>query len=86
MAQLGKNPPAMWETWVQSLGSSLEDPLEKGKATPSCILAWRIPWTKSSMGLLRVIHNWATSTFKVVQAISKSQCEPVSGSGFESPK
>ena len=43
VAQLVKNPPAMWETWVRSLGS--EDPLEKGKATPSSILAWRIPWT-----------------------------------------
>ena len=37
VAQLVKNPPAMWETWVQSL--SWEDPLEKGKATPSSILA-----------------------------------------------
>ena len=55
MAQLVKNPPAMWETWVQKilgLGSSLgwEDPLEKGKATHSSVLgfssvpAWRSPW------------------------------------------
>ena len=43
VAQLVKNPPAMRETWVQSLG--WEDPLEKGKATHSSILAWRIPWT-----------------------------------------
>ena len=43
MAQLVKNPPAMQETWVRSLG--WEDPLEKGKATHSSILAWRIPWT-----------------------------------------
>ena len=43
VAQLIKNPPAMWETWVQSLG--WEDSLEKGKATHSSILAWRIPWT-----------------------------------------
>ena len=43
MAQLVKNPPAMQETWVQSLG--WEDPLEKEKATYSSILAWRIPWT-----------------------------------------
>ena len=43
IAQLVKNPPAMWETWVHSLG--WEDPLEKGKATHSSILAWRIPWT-----------------------------------------
>ena len=41
VAQLVKNPPAMWETWVRSL--DLEDPLEKGKATHSSILAWRIP-------------------------------------------
>ena len=43
VAQLVKNPPAMWETWVLSLG--WEDPLEKGKATQSSILARRIPWT-----------------------------------------
>ena len=43
VAQLVKNVPAMWETWVRSLG--WEDPLEKGKATRSSILAWRIPWT-----------------------------------------
>ena len=43
VTQLVKNPPAMWETWVQSLG--WEDPLEKVKATYSSILAWRIPWT-----------------------------------------
>ena len=43
MAQLVKNTPAMQETWVQSLG--WEDPLKKGKATHSSILAWRIPWT-----------------------------------------
>ena len=42
VAQLVKNLPAMRETWVQSLG--WEDPLEKGKATYSSILAWRIPW------------------------------------------
>ena len=43
VTQLLKNPPAMWETWVQSLG--WEDPPEKGKATRSSILAWRSPWT-----------------------------------------
>ena len=43
MAQLVKNPPAMWETWVQSLG--WEDSPEKEKATHSSILVWRIPWT-----------------------------------------
>ena len=48
MAQL-KNPPAMWETWVQYLG--WEDPLKKGKATPSSILVWRIPWKEEPGGL-----------------------------------
>ena len=43
VAQLVKNLPEMWETWVQSLG--WDDPLEKGKATHSSFLAWRIPWT-----------------------------------------
>ena len=41
--------PAMQETWVRSLG--WEDPLEKGMATDSCILAWRIPWTEKPVGL-----------------------------------
>ena len=43
VAQLVKNPLAMWETWVRSLG--WEDPLEKGKAAHCSILAWRNPWT-----------------------------------------
>ena len=51
VAQLVKNPPAMQETWVRSLG--WEDPLEKGKATYSSILAWRIPWT-----VLGVAKSW----------------------------
>ena len=41
MAQMVKNPPLMWETWVQPLGR--EDPLEESMATHSSILAWRIP-------------------------------------------
>ena len=49
VAQLVKNLPAMRETWVQSLGQ--EDSLEKGMATHSNILAWRIPWTEESGGL-----------------------------------
>ena len=44
MAQWVKNLPVVQETWVQSLGQ--EDPLEKGMATHSSILAWRIPWTE----------------------------------------
>ena len=56
----------MWETWVLSLG--WEDSLEKGSATHSNILAWRIPWTEElgrlqSMGPQRVRHNWATFTW-----------------------
>ena len=43
VAQLIKNPSVMWDTWVRSL--DWEGPLEKGKATHSSILAWRIPWT-----------------------------------------
>ena len=49
------NVPAMQETQVQSL--DWEDPLEKGKATHSSILAWRIPRTVESMGLQRVGHD-----------------------------
>ena len=60
MAQTVKNLPAMWETWVLSLG--LEDPLEKGMATHFSILAWRISWTEEpggllSMGSQRVGHD-----------------------------
>ena len=55
VAQLVKNLPAMWETWVQSLG--WEDPLEKGKAAHSSILAWKMPWAIQSMGSLRVGHD-----------------------------
>ena len=55
VAQLIKNLPAMQETWVHSLG--WENPLEKGKATCSSILGWRIPWTVQSIGLQRVGHN-----------------------------
>ena len=49
MAQMVKNLPAVWETQVPSLGQ--EDPLEKGIATHSSILAWRIPWTEEPGGL-----------------------------------
>ena len=60
MAQKVKNMPARQEIWVGSLGS--EDPLEKGMATHSSILAWRMPWIEEpgrlqSMGLQRVGHN-----------------------------
>ena len=51
VVQLVQNPPAMQDTWVQSLG--WEDPLEKGKCTHSSILAWRIPWTCIDHGVAK---------------------------------
>ena len=59
VVQLVKNLPAMQETWVQSL--DWENPLEKGKATHSTILAWRIPWVYSPWGHKKS-YNWATFT------------------------
>ena len=60
VAQLVKNPPAMQETWVQSLG--WEDPLEKGKVTQSSIPAWRIPMD---------IGAW----WAIVHGVTKSQTQ-----------
>ena len=66
MAQMVKNLPTMQETQVQSLGQ--KDPLEKGMATHTSILTWRIPWTEEpselqSMGSQRIRHDWVTTTF-----------------------
>ena len=63
MAQIVKNSPAMWKTWVQSL--VWEDPLEENMATHSSIFAWEISWAEELeglqfMGLQRVEHNLAT--------------------------
>ena len=58
VTQLVKNPSAIQETWVQSLG--WEDRLVKGVATHSNILAWRIPWTVWPMGSQRVRHDLVT--------------------------
>ena len=55
VAQMLKNLPAMQETQVQSLGR--EDPLEKGRATHSSILAWEIPWTENPGRLQRARHD-----------------------------
>ena len=65
VAQTVKNLPAIQETWAQSL--SWEDPLKKGMATHSSILAWKIPWAEEpgglqSMGSQRVGHDWVTNT------------------------
>ena len=63
MAQLVKNPPAMWETWVQSLG--WEDPLEKGKTPHSSILDWRILWS-----VHEVTKSWTRlSTFPFTEVV-----------------
>ena len=74
MAHTVKNLPAMQETWVWSL--DWEDPLEKGTATHSSILAWKIPWTKEPSGLQfmgspRVRHDWATNT-RTIQCTFKN--------------
>ena len=66
VAQLVKILPAMQETWVQSVG--WEDPLEKGMATHSSFLTWRITWTEESgglqsMGLQTVKYYWTTNSF-----------------------
>ena len=55
IAQLVKNPPAMQESQIQSLGG--EDPLKKEMATHSSILAWRIPWTEEPGGLQGVTKS-----------------------------
>ena len=64
MVQTVKNPSTVQETWIRFLGQ--EDPLEKGMATHSSIIAWRIPWTEKpgglqSMGSQKVGHDWATN-------------------------
>ena len=64
VAQMVKSLPAVWKTWIQSLGQ--EDPLEKEIATHSSILDWKIPWKEEpgrlqSMGLKRVGHKRMTS-------------------------
>ena len=69
MAQMVKNLPAVWETWIQPL--VWEDPLEKGTATHTSILSWRIPWTEEtgslqSMGVAKSrtrVSNFHTFTF-----------------------
>ena len=74
-AQLVENLPAMWETWFQSLGR--EDPLEKGKATYSSVLAWRIPWT--------VVHGVAKSWTRLNDFyfhLKKSSCTYAQGAKY----
>ena len=81
MAQTVKNMPAMQEIWVRSLGR--EDRLEKGTATHSNILGWRIPGTEEPGGLQsmrsqRVGHDLVTDTSKIrqsVQSLLKNECQ-----------
>ena len=68
-----KNPPAMQETRVLSLGQ--EDPLEKGMAIHSSILDWRIPWSEEpgglqSLGSQRVRHDEVTNTFTFLNTLT----------------
>ena len=79
VAQMVKNPPAMQETQDQSWGQ--EDPLEKGMATHSSILAWRFPWTEEpgrlqSMGLRRVRHDWVANTLQHILCVTPGRQKP----------
>ena len=78
VAQTVKRLPTMQETRVRSLG--WEDPLEKGMATHSSVLAWRIPWTEEPGGLQstgpqRVGHDWVTDTFTFHKRINGEKGE-----------
>ena len=79
MAQTAKDSLAMQETWVRSLG--WEDPLEKGMATHSRILAWRSPGMVESLGSQRVGHNQVTFTHSQInkqnQILMISECHSV---------
>ena len=72
VAQLVKNPPVVRETWVRAL--VWEDPLEKGKAAHSSILAWRIPRTVQSMGSQRVVFSSSSNVSRSV--MSHTLCDP----------
>ena len=74
LAQMVQNLPATHESRVQSLG--WENPLEKGVATHSSILGWRISWTEEPgrlqfMGSQRVVYSWANSTFILTSTLNK---------------
>ena len=69
MAQTVKNPPAMWETWIQSLG--WKDALEEGMATHSRILAWRTPMDKSLAGY----SPWDCKRLDTTEQLSTAQVQ-----------
>ena len=90
VAQLVKNPPAMWETWVRSVG--WEDPLEKGKATHSSVLAWRIPWTVYIVHGVAESQTQLTFTFMYIFTVAQMVKNPpamretwVRSVGWENP-
>ena len=89
VAQRVKCLPTMQETRVQSLGR--EDPLEKGMATHSSTIAWKIPWTEKpgrlqSMGSKRVRHDWAISFSFLMQMKGQSVALGEAGEGAAPPR
>ena len=73
MVQRLKHLPAMWETWVRSLGQ--EDPLEKEMAAHSSILAWRIPWMEELGGLQSTGHKESDTTERLhFQSLCMTDC------------
>ena len=89
MAQKVKNLPSMWKSWVQSL--DWEDSLEKGMATHSSVLAWRIPGTGEpgglpSMGSHRVRHDWAISLSLFLSCIGEGDGNLFQCSCLENPR
>ena len=70
MAQMVNNLPVMQETWVLSL--SREDPLEKGMATHSSILAWRIPWTEEPGGTIGDLWFLSLTTQRIGQHLKQN--------------
>ena len=90
VAQVIKSLPAVWETWVRSLG--WEDPLEKEMATHSSTLAWRIPWTEEpgrlqSIGSLRVGQTTEQLHFHFsLSCIGEGNGNPLQRSCLENPR
>ena len=74
----------MWETWVWSWG--WENPLEKGKAPHSSILAWRILWTVKSMGPQRIGHDWVTWTCTFTVDLGQGQRDILGGKRGREPE
>ena len=70
LPQMVKNLPAMWDTWIPSLGG--EDPLEKGMATHSSIPAWRTPWTEEPEGLGLVYSLWGRKELDMTESVTLS--------------